>query len=89
MPKMKCRCDYVFRFNGNAEDYEQCLLPMKFIFDVTDDLEKGSLTSDEFSDRCLMNWRNVHPCPTCGRVYIETKPGSDVFECYVKEEPPS
>lgn len=89
MPKMKCRCDYIFRFNANAEAHEQLLLPMKFMFEIGNDLERGPLTSDEFSDRGLMSWRNVHPCPQCGRVYIETQPGSDEFDCYVKEEPES
>lgn len=89
MPKMKCKCDYIFRFSGKAEDYEQALLPMKFIFEITDDLEKGSITSDEFSDKGLMSWRNVHPCPKCGRLYIETQPGSDEFDCYVREDLPS
>lgn len=86
MAKDVCKCGFVFRFDGNAEDYEQCLLSMKFIFDMENDIEERGITSDEFSDRCVTNWRNVHPCPECGRIYIETKPGSDQFKSYVRED---
>jgi hypothetical protein len=82
---MKCKCGYVFQFDIETEDYEQCLLPLKFVEQMEDDLRDKGLTGEEFADRFAMNRRNVHPCPECGRVYIETRPRSKSFECYVKE----
>lgn len=86
MPKMGCWCGYVFQFDIEPEDYELCLFPQKFIFDIIERWDKEPVTCEEFADATTMNGRDVHPCPKCGRVYFETEPRSGVYEPYVKED---
>jgi len=85
MARLACRCGYIFHFNIETEGYEQCLFQLKFVEEVTEALEEGRLNSDEFSSDCAMNFRDVHPCPECGRVYIETEPRSGIFDIYIRE----
>jgi hypothetical protein len=88
MAKMACPCGYVFKFDVDPEKYDRCLLPMKFILDTAESLDNGQVDGDEFFSRCSSSGLDVHICPQCGRVHIETEEGSGIFAAYVRETKP-
>lgn len=86
MPKMTCRCDYVFDFTGDTSENELSLFQQTFIEKTAELLDAKELDGDRFFSSCVLASRDVHPCPKCGRIYVEAKPRSGVFDVYVKED---
>jgi hypothetical protein len=86
MAKMACRCGHVFRFDVETKEHELSLFPWTFIENTTDKFDEGKLSADDFYSSCVASSRDVHPCSECGRIYIETKERSGVFDVYVKED---
>jgi hypothetical protein len=88
MAKMMCKCGNVFHFHDGREDYELSLLPWKFMLDSADALRKGEINESDFLSNCIAIGRDAHPCPKCGRIYIETESGSGEYDSYIKEAGP-
>ena len=88
MAKMMCRCGYVFRFNDSTEEHEQCLLHWRFLLESAESLRQKKIDGSEFFSNCVEVGRNAHPCPECGRIYIETSADSNEYDVYVKEGKP-
>lgn len=85
MAKMMCACGYVFHFHDGTEEYELSLLPWKFMVESADSLRKKQIDESDFLSNCIAIGRDAHPCPRCGRFYIETAAGSGEYDAYVKE----
>lgn len=85
MPKMGCRCGYIFDFSVDTTENELTLFQKTFIANTADLLDEGKLSSDDYFSRSVASGRDVNPCPECGRIYIETNARSGIFDSYVKE----
>ena len=85
MPKMSCECGHVFDLTGDITENEMSLFRLTFIVGTAELLDEGKLSGDEFFSSCVASARHVHPCPKCGRMHIETKERSGVFDVYIKE----
>lgn len=86
MPKMACRCGHTFDFTRDPTENEMRLFRQTFIEKTAELLDEGKLSGDDFFSSCVAAARHVHPCPECGRIYIEAKPRSGMFDVYVKED---
>jgi len=89
MAKMACRCGYIFSFQTGVEDYEQYLISWKNLFGAAEALNKGPLNGDDFFSRYVEDGLDVHPCPQCGRIWVEAEVDSGEFESYIKEDKPA
>jgi hypothetical protein len=85
MPKMACRCGYIFDFTGDTTENEMSLFRQTFIEKTAELLDEGKLSADDFYSNCVSSSRDVHPCPECGRLYIESKERSGIFDVYIRE----
>ena len=85
MPKMACECGYIFDLTGDTTENELSLFRQTFVERTAELLEEGKLSADDFFSSCVASSRDVHPCPKCGRMHIETKERSGIFDVYVKE----
>lgn len=84
MPKLACRCGHIFRIDFETQEYEQCLVPLKFVEDAV--LDKAEINGEQFFDDFAAHCRDVYPCPVCGRVLIEAKERPGMFDVYIKED---
>lgn len=86
MPKMACECGHLFDFSGDTTENELTLFQKTFIANTAELLDEGKLNGDDYFSSSVASGRDVNPCPKCGRIYIETRARSGVFDAYVKED---
>lgn len=86
MSQMACRCGHVFALVGDTTENEMSLFRQIFVEKTAELLDEGKLSGDDFFSRCVSSARQVHPCPRCGRIYIETKARSGVFDVFINED---
>lgn len=86
MPKMACPCGFIFKLDVDPKEYDRCLLPMKVLLDTAQALDDGRVDGDEFFFNCSSTGLDVHICPQCARVHIETEDGSGKFAAYIREK---
>lgn len=86
MPKRACECGYIFDLTGDTTENELRLFQQTFIEKTAELLDEGKLCADDFVSSCVAAARHVYSCPECGRLHIETKDRSGVFDAYVNED---
>ncbi len=83
MPKFGCVCGHVMNLSTDWQDYELALVPEQVIADISDELRSNSMLAAQlFDERISARARQVHLCPACGRLHLET---AGKFISYVAE----
>lgn len=83
MAKFRCRCGHEMRLTGADSPYEFSLIPEAAVVNISDQLESGNVSSENFFDEIDKVSRLVYRCTECDRLYVKNE--SSVFDVYVKE----
>lgn len=70
MSKFRCRCEKVIDLSVSPADEEYILIREKALEDMSEELEAGNLTVDDYFCSINKNGKSVLVCSNCGRYWI-------------------
>ena len=87
MPKVACRCRYVFDLSPDAPPYVHALLAFSVIFQLLAKADERALEVGEMEHALLEKRQEVLLCPNCGRLLIESRAKPGFYDSYTPELP--
>jgi hypothetical protein len=83
MPKVVCKCGYIFNLTVTPSDDEHLLVPESVVESVID---SDKYTSNDVVNLYTDEGRSVLICPRCGRLYLQRKEDPATYTSYVPED---
>jgi len=84
MPKVKCRCGYIFDLTVDSP-FEYILIPENDILHLIAEADKTSVDGGRIDDRINANQKQILICPTCGKILMHD--GNGRYSVYEKLPP--
>lgn len=86
MPKVMCRCGWVFDLGPIPAKDEFEVIPEKHLLDVVAQATAKQMTDEQLFMLIDTKSRMAYICPKCGRIFLETGVDTKRYEFYKKED---
>ena len=83
MSKFRCRCDYVIDLSVSPADEEHILISEKALESISEKIEAGNCTVDDYFSSINKNGKSVLVCPNCNRYWVMLE--DKTYTSFIKE----